>query len=198
MSAKSDAKFASRDVLARDFLKPNDHLAADVVTLGAYSETFYNRFGIRPGIVWKKFEDVINEIPSILTRNTDASTPSVFKRSSAFTIAFIKISPLEQPFHTKHFQSPLTGITNHQNAIVAFEYCRQILHGSSYVMKSDDKNHERTVILNKRIKVSAHFYYDTIHAVSNIKDDTSFHFISLLYESLAYKSNRLACYPEVI
>jgi hypothetical protein len=65
-------------------------------------------------------------------------------------------------------------------------------------MVDDPKDSGRKVILRNKIKVSAHFYYDTIHAISNIKDDTSFHFISLLYESLAYKANRRACYPEVL
>ena len=198
MSAKSDLLFSSKNILAQDLTKPSPNLGSDVVTLATFSEGFYHRLNIKPTLIWKKFEDVINEIPSILNRNTNATTPSVFKRATAFTIAFIKNSPLDQPFATGIFPPKLAKIINHQNAIVAFEYTRQCLHKSTYVMVDDPKNPGRKVILKNKIKVSAHFYYDTIHAISNIKDDTSFHFISLLYESLAYKANRRACYPEVV
>ncbi len=197
MSAKSDLHFSTRSILEKDLRQPNEHLGADVTTLATFSEGFYWRLKIQPAIIWKKFEDVINEIPSVLNRNTNAPTPSVFKRAAAFTIAFIIHSPLDQPFPAKSFPQKLTKITN-QNAIVAFEYARQCLHESSYVMVDDVKNPGRKVTLKNKIKVSAHFYYDTIHAISNIKSVESFHFISLFYESLAYKSNRRACYPEVL
>src|ERR1039458_9543518 len=150
MCRKSDAIFASRNILAQDLTKPSEHLAADVTTLATYSEGAYQRLGIEPAIIWKKFEDVLNAIPTILNRNTNVATPSVFKRAAALTIAFIQCSPLDQPFPQDRFPIKLGKIINHQNTIVAFEYCRQCLHKSIYIM-TDGQDRGRTVVLKRKI-----------------------------------------------
>ena len=152
MSAKSDLQFARRSILEHEAGELK-HFCPDVVTLATYAEGFYKRMGVEPALIWKKFENIINEIPSILNRNTRANTPSVFKRAAAFTIAFIKTSPLDQTFPPTRFPKKLTEIGNHQNAIVAFEYCRQCLHGATCV-KNEPGKAEETVILKRRIKVS--------------------------------------------
>lgn len=197
MSVKSDARFSTRNILDQDLTKPSEHLAADVTTLATFAEGAYSRVGIKPEIIWSNLEDVVTGIPTILNRNTNASTPSVFKRAAALTIAFIMCSPLDQPFPQDKFPIKLGKIINHQNAIVVFEYCRQCLHKSTYIM-TEGLDRGRVVVLKNKIKASHHFYYDTIHAIANIKDDTSFHFISLLYETLAYKANKRASYPEIL
>jgi hypothetical protein len=50
----------------------------------------------------------------------------------------------------------------------------------------------------KKIKVSSHYYYDLIFAISELETDASFHFLSLTYETLAYKANKGASYPEKV
>jgi len=197
VSEDSDLKFARRNILTNPHLGARDHISADVVTLGTFSEGFYNRLQITPELVWKDFESIISEIPPILNRNTAAASPSIFKRAAALTISFIQHSPLNQPFPKTSFPEVLTEITNHQNAIVAFEYCRQCLHEASYDLRQAGGT-PKTITLKSRIALSDHFYYDLIHGISNIKSDTSFHFIALLYESLAYKANKGASYPEVV
>ncbi|MDR3458066.1 MAG: hypothetical protein P4N60_11510 [Verrucomicrobiae bacterium] len=172
------------------------YLCQDVVTLATYSEEFYKAAGIEPALVWKKFEYIVNDIPSILNKNTCAASPSVFKRAAALTIAFIATSPLDQTLSIQKF-GKLTEIGNHQNAIVAFEYCRQCLHQASYIKKFDGQP-EQTVTLKKKIRLSAHFYYDLIFAISQLKTDASFHFLALNYELMVYKANKGASYPEKI
>jgi hypothetical protein len=110
MGAKSDLTFSKRNLLEKDLTKPSESPASDVVTLATFSEGFYRRFRVEPAIIWKKFEDLINDIPSILNRNTNAPTPSVFKRAAAFTIAFIGNSPLDQPIPAERFPVKLTEI----------------------------------------------------------------------------------------
>ena len=190
-----DSERAARSILSHE-VGDAKFFCQDIVTLGTYSESFYKRVGVEPVIVWKKFESVTNEIPSILNRNTGASNPSVFKRAAAFTIAFIKTSPLDQVFPPNKFPKKLTEIGNHQNAIVAFEYCRQCLHNASYLKKESGKT--EMVTLKNKIKLSAHFYYDIIFAISELKTDSPFHFLALNYELMAYKSNKGASYLEVM
>ena len=172
MSTESDLQFAKRSILDHEAGDPK-YFCPDVVTLGTFSEGFYKRFDLEPDLYWKKFEGIVSEIPSILNRNTGASTPSIFKRASAFTIAFIKQSPLDQTLPPDALPR-LSEIGNHQNAIVAFEYCRQCLHGATLVKIESGKD-PQTVILNEKIKVSAHYYYDMIFAIAAIKSEEAFH-----------------------
>ncbi len=196
MSDASDRKTSTKSILEHE-AGDQKFFCQDVVVLATFSECCYKRIGIEPALIWKKFEYIVNDIPSILNRNTGATNPSVFKRAAALTIAFIATSPLDQIFQSNKFPKKLAEIGNHQNAIVIFEYCRQCLHNACYLKEEKGKPVEM-VQLKRKIKLSAHFYYDMIFAISNIKTDASFHFLALNYELMAYKANKGASYPEKI
>jgi hypothetical protein len=141
---------------------------------------------------------VLANIQPILSRNAATPNPSLFKRSAALTISFMGTPPLDIPFTHGKLPEHITRIPNHQNSIAVFEFCRRSLfNGQIYKHIAGEKEPQIEPIKNL-IKVSPHFYCDTIHAISIIDCDTCFHMLSLLYESLTYKDNPTVSYPPIV
>jgi hypothetical protein len=192
-SGYSDPSFGSRGD------DPEDETLEDITFLKNHCENLYEDFGcgkveISSHRLWR----VLANIQPILSRNAATPNPSLFKRSAAFTISFMEYPPLDIPFSNGTLPKSITSISNHHNAIAAFEFCRRALFTGEILKRSLKKQEFESEILKKPIKVSLHFYWDTIHAISTIDCDTSFHAISLLYESLTYKDNPNASYPPVV
>lgn len=178
---------------------PQDENCQDMFLLYDFCCGCYEDFGIKnfSDPLLSRLLQIIHAIPGGLTRNFDAPTPSPFKRAAVFTWCFMLESPLVTPFSNGNLPTDITGITNHQNAIAAFEYSRRALMDA----KIFKKNPEKEEILSEPIRVSRHFYCDTIHAIAQLKQSTSeenLMFLALLYEALAYKANRNISYPEVL
>lgn len=170
-------------------------ITSDVVNLHDFCQGFYQgiKVNLNQPLSWGKLWGVISETEVQLTRNLNIETPSVFKRAAALTVALMVRSPLEQTFKGGIVGEELIRIKNHQNAIVAFEYCRDALRGAVIMPKK-----RSAFTLEAPIMVSKHFYCDLIHSFSHITDHSScFHSTALLYESLCYKANKTASDPEV-
>jgi hypothetical protein len=156
-------------------------------------EGFLNAASINENLSYERFFPVFHNAVTILTKNVSISTPSVFKQAAAFILSFIAESPLRTPFPPL-FDSRLINTANHQNAVVAFEYMRFGLVGATIHHSTRGK-----LILNNKIQVSRHYYFDLIHALTCLgKSENGFHLTSLLIESLAYKSNPGTADDEVV
>ena len=188
-----DEKFWSRNLI-----ETSQRTQADTVALATWSEHCYREIGIEPQIVWKNIERVVDSIQPVLNKNTHNSTPSIFKRAAALTLAFIEVSPLDGSMVGSAIGERLTRLTNHQNSIVVFEFCRQILHGAKLI-HSEGEFAGKEFILEKKIAVSQHFYCDLIFALGcEGREGRSFHSFALLYEALAFKGNPTASYKETV
>ena len=121
-SGYSDPSFGSRGD------DPEDETLGDITFLKQHCENLYEDFGcgkveISSHRLWR----VLANIQPILSRNAATPNPSLFKRSSAFTISFMEYPPLDIPFTGGKLPPDITGISNHHNAIAAFEFCRRAL-----------------------------------------------------------------------
>jgi len=196
---------------------------SDTLNICDWCEYFYGENGtpVKAGSINRTvIFSVLNQMETILSRSFGCNAPSVFKRAAAITIAFIVLSPLKKPLSGGKLNKQLAGIKNHQNAIIPFEYCRFNLHGAK-INKTDPSNPKlkKTIQLKKPIKISGHYYWDLIHFLSAIDcrayndgvgevvrrgsdSETDkklipiIHSLALLYESLCYKANSKASYPE--
>jgi hypothetical protein len=180
---------------------PEDETREDLCILhyfckGLYFDIEEKEIDVSRSRLW----GVLTELPMILSRNAATPSPSIFKRAASFTIAFMIRSPLDIPFTNGRIPEQYRTIPNHQNALAAFEYCRRGFKDALIFKngKPEGKSTPQPFTLSNKIQVSKHFYWDVVHAISNIKAEGCFHFISLLYESLAYKSNPGASYPETV
>ena len=189
----SDPSFGSR---GND---PEEETLEDITFLKNHCESLYEDFGcgkveISSDRLWR----VLANIQPVLSRNAATPNPSLFKRSAAFTIAFMESPPMDIPFTHGKLPDKFTRIPNHQNAISAFEYCRRALFDGQVYKRISGKKEPQIETIKNPIKVSPHFYCDTIHAISIIDCDTCFHLLALLYESLTYKDNPTVSYPPTV
>lgn len=199
MNLPTDSGFAGRNVIFGPEGGPavhvNDDMPAceDTVVIGTFLNQFYSGLKISHRPSWAEIYRVFIRMDAILHEHTTVQAPSIFKRCAAFTMAFMEICPLTEPF-TGALDQCITNIDNHQNAVAAIAYCRQCLNGATF-----EHPPGTTVKLGEKIKFSLHFYCDIIHAVAAIKDNPHcFHSMALLYESLSYKANPGTSDPEVI
>lgn len=192
-SGYSDPAFGSRGD------DPEVEILEDITFLKKHCQDLYEDFGCgKVEVASHRLWRVLSNIQPILSRNAATPNPSLFKRSAAFTISFMEFPPLDIPFINGTLPKNITGISNHHNAIAAFEFCRRALLNGEILKRVPSKKEFQSEILKNPIKVSQHFYWDTIHAISTIDCDTNFHVLSLLYEALAYKDNPNASYPTVV
>jgi hypothetical protein len=192
-SGYSDPSFGSRGG------DPEDETLEDITSLKYHCENLYEDFGcgkveVGSHRLWR----VLANIQPILSRKAATPNPSLFKRSAAFTIAFMLCPPLDIPFLNGQLPPKITGISNHHNAIAAFEFCRRSLINGEIHKRIPKSSKFQVETLINPIKLSKHFYWDTIHAISIIDSDGCFHLLSLLYESLTYKDNPDASYPPIV
>jgi hypothetical protein len=114
--------------------------------------------------------------------------PSIFKKAGQFTLHFVLNNPITTELPDAWYLDEISHL-NVQNAILAFEICRQsffnaIIHGAD----GEDKP-----LLNK-ITPSHHQLVDIIKSLATIQPvpaayDTYSRLMALVYESLAYEFN---------
>lgn len=117
---------------------------------------------------------------------------SVFKKAANFAAYFIGERPITDPFPKEIIGDTLFGITNHQNAMLAFAISANSLHKAT-IVRSDGA----PAILHHPISVSQHSYIDIIEAISSISPATHFKLLTVLFEQLAYKANPDAQYSAI-
>jgi hypothetical protein len=112
---------------------------------------------------------------------------SPFKKAATFTAFFAA----ERPILTSLPDAVFGPLCTHQNAIIAFELSIDALEGAQL-----HHTNGTVVTLEKRIKISKHFWSETIAAISDCMPAQHFKCLALLYESLAYQENPLASDPR--
>ena len=117
---------------------------------------------------------------------------SPFKKAANFFVWFVAAKPILDALPDSLITTDLKRIENHQNVIFGYHMAVDCLHGAE-LYKGD-----QVITLDKKIKVSAHFFHDFVDAYSAAMPNTHFKPVSLLFEQLAYKANPTAPYPEVI
>ncbi len=114
--------------------------------------------------------------------------PSLFKKAGQFTLHFCLNNPITTELPKEFYLEEISNLKV-QNAILAFEICRQSLHNA--VIHGTDKI-DRPLV--KKITPSQHQYTDIIKGFATIQNvtaayDTYSRLIALIYESLAYEFN---------
>jgi hypothetical protein len=165
----------------------------DALTICDYVDEYYSQ--LQAGEVFINIPVLIEVVNSSLNNFPHPSgcgDSSPFKKAAAFTTNFVAARPIVTPINSPQFTSgPLKDLSNHQNAIIAFDLCVDALHGAK--LQREDKE----VILANRISVSLHYWKDMITALSMCSTTNHFPCVSLMYEALAYQTNPDASYPKV-
>jgi hypothetical protein len=114
--------------------------------------------------------------------------PSIFKKAGQFTLHFVLNNPITTELPETWYLDEIPHL-NVQNAILAFEICRQsffnaVIHGAD----GEDKP------LKNKITPSQHQLVDIIKSLATIQPvpaayDTYSRLVALIYESLAYEFN---------
>ena len=123
--------------------------ADDLFHLRAFIRRFYAKAQLDCDVEYHKLLPVQQNADDLLRANVRIASPSVFKRAAAFTLGFLQASPLPKSFGPELFGNKVGHIPNHENAIIAFEYCRTCLHEATYPCS------EGTAILKNRITVGS-------------------------------------------
>ncbi len=105
---------------------------------------------------------------------------------------FVSERPIINPFKTDKLPENLLNIDNHQNAIIALFVGLKALYESSILQDDGGK-----MILSKNLELSAHSFVDIVDALSRATPSTSFQFVSVLLEQIAYKTNNGCQYNPV-
>ena len=114
--------------------------------------------------------------------------PSLFKKAGQFTLHFCLNNPITTELPDGFYLGEISNLKV-QNAILAFEICRQSLHNA--VIHGTDEI-DRPLL--KKIVPSHHQFTDIIKGLATIQNvpasyDTYSRLIALIYESLAYEFN---------
>ena len=158
----------------------------DAVNICHYIEGYYASLGVSSAeIDLSKMMGVVSgmvqHFPSPL--GVDKSSP--FKKVASFTCFFASERPLLTPLPEAIYGK----LHTHQNAIIAFEMSIDALEGAQL------HHADGTVVtLKNRIKMSKHFWSETIAAISDCMPVYHFKCLALIYESLAYQENPDASY----
>ena len=121
---------------------------------------------------------------------------SPFKKAANFYVWFVAQRPILDPMPTTLVTPELRSIENHQNAIFAYHMAVDCLHGAELHKEIGGGKFE-VIPLKHKIKVSVHFFHDFVETYSTVVPAVHFKPLSLLFEQLAYKENKVS-YPEVI
>lgn len=117
---------------------------------------------------------------------------SVFKKVAYFMCYFISEAPILRPFSSNNIGDEMSGMRNHQNAIIAMQLAIDSLHGALVGENTDTQNE-----LTNRIQLSTHSYRDIIDAIKTPTHNTHFNMLCVLLEQLAYKTNPDCQYPII-
>ena len=178
--------------------EPPEYWMDDLANLRTFIDVFYKQHEKQSGADFPTLLRAHEFSWRVLQSNVGITTPSVFKRASAFTLGFMQESPLTEKMPANFFAEEIqkvSHIDNHQNAVIAFEYARACLFTATYSRGGEQ------VTLETAIAVSAHFYADLIHSLTTLPkkrsaEPASFHEMALLYESLSYQWNPTCCDPR--
>jgi hypothetical protein len=121
---------------------------------------------------------------------------SPFKKAANFFVWFVASKPIVDPLPLSIITPDLQKIENHQNVILAYHMAVDCLHNAE-LHKVNVKGSE-VVKLERKIRVSNHFFQDFVEAYSAATPSNDFKSVCLMFEQLAYKYNPKAPYSEVI
>lgn len=162
----------------------NENIATDNIQLLSYINDFTKGLGeklieIDPDIIYYKvLQAMRQDFPYV----NGLENANVFKKAAYFMCWFIGEQPIIGAFSDKNVGS-LASLSNHQNAIVAFQVAIASLHGATVRHDTTD------VVLNNRIRLSSHSYIDIISAIREASVHSHYKMITVLLEQLAYKEN---------
>jgi hypothetical protein len=167
---------------------------ATLASIAVYVDSFAKGLGISQLNV---DSNAFNAVAAALVRpdfphRDGLEKASPFKKAANFFVWFVASKPIIDPLPENIITEDLRSIPNHQNAIIAYHMTVDCLHKAQL-----HKNGE-IVILENKIRVSKHFFFDFIDTYSAAVPNQHFKPVSLLFEQLAYKTNPQAPYPEVI
>ena len=157
--------------------------------------TYLNHYGQSIGLVSMEVDEVA--IARVLTSmhslpwRFGSNQASPFKKVASFVTAFSFEQPIVTPFHVGDIGQ--LGLSEHQNAITAYSLAVDSLEGAFIVCPFRGR-----VQLKARIHVSQHFWRELISTLSGANPHEHFHFLALLFESLAYEANPNASYVRTI
>lgn len=116
------------------------------------------------------------------------------RRSLHYVTYFAARKPVITPLPSDILGAALTveagAIQARTNAWLALEIAMESLYCATVQWEDGTRHH-----LTKRISLSKHSFLDIVDAFTNIKPDSSFKLVSVLFEQMAYKTNPGCQYP---
>ncbi len=177
-------------LLYQEGLTQGQHLAC----LAVYVDAFAKGLGLKElNVDPVAFNQVVGGLirPDFPHRDGVAKA-SPFKKAANFFVWFVASKPILDPLPESIINPELRGIQNHQNVIIAYHMAVDCLHNAELYKG------EAIVKLEKKIRVSNHFFQDFVEAYSAATPSNDFKSVSLMFEQLAYKANPTVPYPENI
>lgn len=127
----------------------NSDTQADIIVLLTHINDFTKNLGIEQVTIDPDgCMSVLRGMKQDFPHKDGRANASAFKQVANFVAFFVATRPILSPFPESIIGAELAQISNHQNAIVAFQIAIDSLHGA--VIKRDDEISR----LNKRIEVS--------------------------------------------
>ena len=165
----------------------------DTVTICDYIDEYYASIQEGPVLIdVPALTEVVNNCYHNFPHPLGCDGSSPFKKAATFTTYFVNGWPIRTPIAAKQFiDGSCKDLAQCQNAIVAFDFCADALHGAK--LQRQDKE----ITLANRISVSQHFWKDLILALYDCAPKSHFKHIALLYEALVYQANPEASYPRI-
>lgn len=165
------------------------NLREDALRVCHYIDQYYASQGLATaeidvGKIMGLASGMVQDFPSPL----GISDSSPFKKAASFSAYMAQSRAILTPLPESTFGS----LSTHQNAIIAVELSIDALEGAQLHKKDGT-----TVVLEKRIQISGHYWRDLVVALSNCVPSQHFDCLSLIYESLAYQVNPDASYPKM-
>jgi hypothetical protein len=162
----------------------NEDQLEDVINVLAFIDKFTSGLGVNGiEIDTRIIEGVVKSCKLDFPCKDGIEKASAFKKVANFICFFIAERPIIEPFPKEIIGENLAKIENHQNAIVAFELAKMVLHGAHITREDGEFN------VKHEIKVSAHSYIDIIESLASITPSLHFKMVAVLLEQLVYKSN---------
>lgn len=112
-----------------------------------------------------------------------AEYASVFRKLASFASYFVAERPIINAFPVANIGEDLHRISNHQNAIIAFEIAIASLKDAA-ICRGDG-----TFLLANEIKLSKHSYVDIVDALTGVTPLTGMKLVAVLLEQMAYRQN---------
>lgn len=173
------------------FVDPTtDGVYSDVTNILTFITSYFAQFGVSDHRVdVQAIESVVRNMRRDFPHVGGLEEASPFKKAANFVCWFVAEKPVGTPLPADKVGKDLSRNTN---AVLALSIAIESLHEAVLKWRRDGSEH----VLKNRITLSKHSFVDIVEALAAGSPITSFKFVSVLLEQMAYKTNPDCQYPH--